>query len=200
MGFELAPFRPVIGILMMTDITDQQAARRLVHDQADIAADAHGGKIGILGAVEFVKAHAGAGRVDLQVEDRGLDRFLFLVAQLGQAVDKGICNAKFHQLHLEDFHHFIAQMVDDLDRDAPGFGFIEGPRGVAVERCPGFFVDLGFEGGLERRVGIVGAQEIGLADEEAFFVVVGVDEPAGDAFGAVAADFAGARDGRHPRR
>ena len=30
-----------------------------------------------------------------------------------------------------------------------------------------------------------------MADEEAFFVVVGVDEPAGDAFGAVAADFAG---------
>ena len=30
-----------------------------------------------------------------------------------------------------------------------------------------------------------------MADEEALFVVVGVDEPAGDAFGAVAADFAG---------
>jgi len=30
-----------------------------------------------------------------------------------------------------------------------------------------------------------------VADKEAFFVVVGVDEPAGDAFGAVAADFAG---------
>ena len=30
-----------------------------------------------------------------------------------------------------------------------------------------------------------------MADEEAFFVVVGVDEPAGDAFGAVGADFAG---------
>ena len=30
-----------------------------------------------------------------------------------------------------------------------------------------------------------------MTDEEAFFVVVGVDEPAGDAFGAVAADFTG---------
>ena len=30
-----------------------------------------------------------------------------------------------------------------------------------------------------------------MADEEAFFVVVGVDEPAGDAVGAVAANFAG---------
>ena len=32
-----------------------------------------------------------------------------------------------------------------------------------------------------------------MADEEAFFVVVGVDEPAGDTIGAVADDFAGLR-------
>ena len=56
---------------------------------------------------------------------------------------------------------------------------------------PRLLVDLGFERGFERAVGIVCAEEIGVADEEAFLVVVGVDEPAGDAFGAVAADFAG---------
>ena len=39
-------------------------------------------------------------------------------------------------------------------------------------------------------VGIVRAEEVGLADEEAFFVVVGVDEPAGNTVGAVADDFA----------
>lgn len=32
-----------------------------------------------------------------------------------------------------------------------------------------------------------------MADEETFFVVVGVDEPTRDAFGSVAADFAGLR-------
>jgi hypothetical protein len=42
-------------------------------------------------------------------------------------------------------------------------------------------------------VRVVGAEEVGVADEEAFFVVVGVDEPAGDAVGAVADDFAGLR-------
>ena len=78
-------------------------------------------------------------------------------------------------------------MVDDFDRDAAGGGFVEGAGGVAVERCPGFCVDLGFEGGFERRVRIVRAQEIGVADEEALFVVVGVDDPAGDATGAIAA-------------
>ena len=61
-----------------------------------------------------------------------------------------------------------------------------------MERGPGFFVDLGFQRCLQRAVGVVGAEEVGLADEEAFFVVVGVDEPAGDAVGAVAFDFAGA--------
>ena len=39
--------------------------------------------------------------------------------------------------------------------------------------------------------GIVGAEEVGVADEEALLVVVGVDEPTGDAIGVVATDFAG---------
>ena len=46
-------------------------------------------------------------------------------------------------------------MVDDFDGDAAGQGFGEGTRGVAVERGPGVFVDLGLEGGLEGAVGIV---------------------------------------------
>ena len=84
-------------------------------------------------------------------------------------------------------------MVDDFYGDAPGLGFGEGAGGVAIQRGPGFFVNLGFDRGLERAVGIVRAEEIGVADEEAFFVVVGVDEPAGNAVGSVAADLAGLR-------
>ena len=91
----------------------------------------------------------------------------------------------------EHLHHFVAQVVDDLDGDAAGSGFREGAGGVAVQSGPGVGVDFGFQGGSERLVGVAGAEEVGLADEEALFVVVGVDEPAGDAFGAVAADFAG---------
>ncbi len=74
----------------------------------------------------------------------------------------------------------------------PDFGLVERPRGVAVQRRPGFRVDLGLQRGLQRAVGIVRAEEVGVADEEALLVVVGVDEPAGDAVGAVADDFAGA--------
>src|SRR5580704_17822266 len=92
----------------------------------------------------------------------------------------------------EHFHHFIAQMIDYLYGDAAGRRLVKRARGVAVQGGPGFFVDLGLERGLERFVRIVRAQEIGVADEEALLVIVGVDEPAGDSFRPVTADVAGA--------
>ncbi len=82
-------------------------------------------------------------------------------------------------------------MVDDLDGDTAGGGFGEGAGGVAVEGGPGVGVNLGLERCLECLVGVVGAEEVGVADEEALLVVVGIDEPAGDAVGAVAAHLAG---------
>ena len=81
-------------------------------------------------------------------------------------------------------------MIDHFDRDASGFGFVEGSRGVAVEGFPSGFVDFGFEGGFERFIGIVGSEEVGMTNEKAFFVVVGIDEPAGDAVGSTGFDFA----------
>ncbi len=59
-----------------------------------------------------------------------------------------------------------------------------------MERFPGFLVDFGFEGRPEGFVRVVGAEEIGMAHEEALLVVVGIDEPAGDAVSAVTADLA----------
>lgn len=95
-------------------------------------------------------------------------------------------------------HHFtrntfITQMINHLHRNAPGFRFIERPRNVAVQRGPGIFVDFVLQRGSERFIRIVCAQEISVADEEALLVVVGVDEPAGDAVGSVALDLARAR-------
>lgn len=52
-------------------------------------------------------------------------------------------------------------------------------------------VDFALQRCFQGFVWVVGTEEIGVADEEGFHVVVGVDEPAGDAFGSVAADFAG---------
>ena len=100
----------------------------------------------------------------------------------------------------EDLHYFVAEVVDDFDGDAAGGGFGEGAGGVAVEGRPGFGVDLGSEGGLEGLVGVVGAEEVGLADEEALLVVVGVDEPAGDAVRARRTGLRRCSGGRRPRR
>jgi hypothetical protein len=84
-------------------------------------------------------------------------------------------------------------MIDDLHSDTTRFGFGEEAGGVAIQCGLGFFVDLGFEGGLEGAVGVVCTEEVGVADEETFFVVVGVDEPASDTLWTVTTHFAGLR-------
>ena len=96
MDLQLAPLGPFVGLVVMIDIAEQHAARRLVDDQADIAADAHGPEVLVLGAVELVKAHAGAGRIELKVEGGGLDRLLLVAAEAGEAVGKGISDTEVH--------------------------------------------------------------------------------------------------------
>jgi hypothetical protein len=64
--------------------------------KGDNAVDAYGGKIGFLGTIELVKAQAKISQVDLKVEDGGLNGFLVLVVQSGQAIDKGIGDPEFH--------------------------------------------------------------------------------------------------------
>ena len=82
-------------------------------------------------------------------------------------------------------------MIDHLNGDPSRGRFGEGPGGVATEGFPGFRVDFGFKCGLKGFVRIIGAEEVGVADEEALLVVIAIDEPAGDAVGVVATDFAG---------
>ena len=105
-------------------------------------------------------------------------------------------------LNKEHLQNFVAEVVGHLHNDTAGIWFSERPGGVAVERFSGFLVDLCFEVRLADFVRVVGAEEIGMAHEEALLVVVGIDEPAGDAVGAVTADLAGVGVGtrrRHER-
>lgn len=55
----------------------------------------------------------------------------------------------------EYLHHFVPEVIDHLDCDAAGAGFLEGAGGIAVEGGPGVGVDLGFERCFQRGVGIV---------------------------------------------
>jgi hypothetical protein len=43
-------------------------------------------------------------------------------------------------LNTKDFHHLIAEVVDDLYGDAAGLGLVKGTRGVAIQAGPGFGV------------------------------------------------------------
>src|SRR4051812_42910927 len=82
-------------------------------------------------------------------------------------------------------------MVDDLDSDAAGFRFLERAADRRVERRPGILVDFGLQSRLEALVGVVATEEIGVPDEEAFAVIIGVDEPGSDIVEARRAHLAG---------
>src|SRR5688572_10553601 len=75
----------------------------------------------------------------------------------------------------------------------PECGLVEGTADGAVETARGGLVNLGAQGTLELFVGLVGAGEVGVADEKTLAVVVGVDEPTGDVVGRRVADLAGRR-------
>lgn len=52
-----------------------------------------------------------------------------------------------------------------------------------MERIPGFLIDFGLEGGFERFVGVVCAEEICQAHEEAPFVCGGINRIGADEAG-----------------
>ena len=70
----------------------------------------------------------------------------------------------YRWLDLVHLQHLIPEVVDDFHRDPARLRLIERARCVAVERRPGFFVDLRLERRLERAVGIVRAQEVGAGE------------------------------------
>ena len=65
-----------------------------------VAAYLHRPDVFVLGLVELVEAHAGIGRVKLQVEHHRLDRLLLVADQTGEAVGARCRRlyAAFHQL------------------------------------------------------------------------------------------------------
>ena len=84
-------------------------------------------------------------------------------------------------------------MVNHLDSDAACLRLWERPRCIAVQGRPCFCVDFGLERRLQCFVGVIRSQEVGVANEEALFVLVRVDEPACDTIGTIRPDLAGLR-------
>ena len=93
--------------------------------------------------------------------------------------------------HPEHLHHHVAEVVDHLHCDASALRALERAPGVGIKRRPGILVDLGLKRRPQALVRVVGAEKVGVADEEALLVVVDVDEPGGDPARVVRADVAG---------
>src|SRR5690606_26538743 len=93
----LAPLGPLIGLVVVIDIAEQQTASGLVDDQANVAADAHRPEVRVFGSVELVKAHAVADGIHLQIEGSGLCRLLFISGQAGKTGGEGVGDAEFHR-------------------------------------------------------------------------------------------------------
>ena len=87
------------------------------------------------------------------------------------------------QSHREHLHHFVPEVIDYLYRNPTRLWLCERPRGVAVKRIPGFPIDLGLEGGLERFVRVVRAEKVCLANEEATLVCGGINRIGADEAG-----------------
>ncbi len=99
MRLQSAPFRLVIRLVVVADIAEQQGTLRLMNYQPDVAAHPNRPEVLVLGLLELVEAHAGIGRIELQVERRCLDGLLLVPCQSGEAVSEGIGDAKFHGLN-----------------------------------------------------------------------------------------------------
>ena len=96
MRFQLAALGPAIRLIVMIDVTQQQASRGFVHDQADIAADPHRPEVRILRPIEFVEVHSRVCRVQLQIKGCGLHRFLLVAGEAAEAVGEGVGDSEVH--------------------------------------------------------------------------------------------------------
>lgn len=98
MRLQFASFRPVVSLVVVVNVTEQKGCIALMDDQANVAANTHRPEIFVLRFVELVKAHAGVGRIDLQIERGCLDRLLFVASKASEAIgecigDAEICHA-----------------------------------------------------------------------------------------------------------
>ena len=88
MRLDPPPLGPAIGVVMMTDIGEQQAAGGLVDDDADVAADADRPEIRVLGIVDAVELKSRPVRLGLKIEYRELDLLLFIARSRPSAAVK----------------------------------------------------------------------------------------------------------------
>ena len=120
MGFHPAALCPVVCVIVVADVAQQQAGVIAVHDQADVAGHANRPEVLVFGLIQLVEAQARMGRVQLQVKGGHLRGLLFVAGQACEAARKCVGYTEFHAspLYPEDLHHFVAKVIDDLHGNA----------------------------------------------------------------------------------
>jgi len=100
MRLQLSPFAPVIRVVVMSDVAQQQTRIGPMHDQPDIAVHPNRPESSILGLIKLVKLQTRMSRIQLQIECRGLYGLLLIAGEFGEAVRKCVGNSKFHPLRI----------------------------------------------------------------------------------------------------
>ena len=83
---------PVVRLVVMIDVAEQEAVGGFVHDQPNVAIDADRPEVLILRRVELVEAHPRAGRVQLQVESGRLDGLLLVAGESSETARERVGN------------------------------------------------------------------------------------------------------------
>lgn len=81
---------------MVPGIAEQEAGPGAMDDNPNVSVHSDRPEIRVFRSVQFVELQAWMGRIELKIESRGLDGFLFLARQSGKAVGERICNSEFH--------------------------------------------------------------------------------------------------------
>jgi hypothetical protein len=97
MRLENSPFSPLVSLIVMVHIAEQQAGCCPMHDDEQIAGHPYRPEIPVAGRVQFVELESGISRIQLQIECSGLGSLLLLACKPRQAIDKRIRNPKFHR-------------------------------------------------------------------------------------------------------
>src|SRR5205085_2553360 len=93
----------LIRLVVMIDVTQQQASSGLVNDQTNVSTHADGPEIRVFRFCKFVKLQTRMTWIQLEIKCRSLDGFLLLACDPGEAVGERIRNSKFHQFTRNTF-------------------------------------------------------------------------------------------------
>ena len=95
-SLDFAAFRPLIRLVVMIDVAQQQASSGLVNDQTNVPTHADGPEVRIFRFRKFVKLQTRMTWIQLEIKRRSLYGLLLVARQSGKAVSERVCNSEFH--------------------------------------------------------------------------------------------------------